>query len=60
MARQRQPGVVLLHTTGRAEIGATDFAGGGWVLLGSIDEALEACMFLDNSTILQQSEMALL
>jgi putative hemolysin len=36
---------------GGAEIGATDFAGGGWVLLGSIDEALEACIFPDNSTI---------
>lgn len=36
---------------GGAEIGATDFAGGGWVLLGSIDEALEACVFPDNSTI---------
>ncbi|HEY1676957.1 MAG TPA: DUF333 domain-containing protein [Candidatus Sulfotelmatobacter sp.] len=36
---------------GGAEIGATDFAGGGWVLLGSIDETLEACMFPDNSTI---------
>ena len=36
---------------GGAEIGATDFSGGGWVLLGSIDEALEACVFPDNSTI---------
>lgn len=36
---------------GGAEIGATDFGGGGWVLLGSIDEALEACIFPDNSTI---------
>jgi putative hemolysin len=36
---------------GGAEIGATDFAGGGWVLLGSIDESLEACVFPDNSTI---------
>lgn len=36
---------------GGAEIGATDFSGGGWVLLGSIDESLEACVFPDNSTI---------
>lgn len=36
---------------GGAEIGATDFSGGGWVLLGSIDESLEACIFPDNSTI---------
>ena len=36
---------------GGAEIGATDFSGGGWVLLGSIDEVLEACFFPDNSTI---------
>lgn len=36
---------------GGAEIGATDFSGGGWVLLGSIDEALEACVFPDNSTM---------
>jgi len=36
---------------GGAEIGATDFNGGGWVLLGSIDESLEACVFPDNSTI---------
>jgi putative hemolysin len=36
---------------GGAEIGATDLNGGGWVLLGSIDEALEACVFPDNSTI---------
>jgi putative hemolysin len=36
---------------GGAEIGATDFSGGGWVLLGSIDEALEACFFPDNSSI---------
>jgi putative hemolysin len=36
---------------GGAEIGAADFSGGGWVLLGSIDESLEACVFPDNSTI---------
>jgi putative hemolysin len=36
---------------GGAEIGATDFSGGGWVQLGTVDEALEACIFPDNSTI---------
>lgn len=36
---------------GGAEIGATDFAGGGWVAKGGIDEILEACIFPDNSTI---------
>jgi len=36
---------------GGAEIGATDFAGGGWVALGGVDEVLEACIFPDNSTI---------
>lgn len=36
---------------GGAEIGATDFAGGGWVASGGIDEVLEACIFPDNSTI---------
>lgn len=36
---------------GGAEIGATDFAGGGWVATSGIDEILEACVFPDNSTI---------
>jgi len=36
---------------GGAEIGATDFAGGGWVARGGIDQVLEACVFPDNSTI---------
>jgi len=36
---------------GGAEIGAADLAGGGWVLIGAIDETLEACVFPDNSTI---------
>ena len=37
---------------GGAEIGATDFAGGGWVTLANtIDQVLEACIFPDNSTI---------
>jgi putative hemolysin len=36
---------------GGAEIGATDLSGGGWVNLASIDQALEACIFPDNSTI---------
>ena len=36
---------------GGAEIGATDFAGGGWVSGGGIDMVLEACIFPDNSTI---------
>ena len=36
---------------GGAEIGATDFAGGGWVANGGIDQVLEACIFPDNSTI---------
>jgi len=36
---------------GGAEIGATDFAGGGWVAKGGIDQVLEACVFPDNSTI---------
>jgi|SRR5579871_1358171 len=36
---------------GGAEIGATDFAGGGWVSAGGIDMVLEACVFPDNSTI---------
>lgn len=36
---------------GGSEIGATDFAGGGWVAKGGIDEVLETCVFPDNSTI---------
>jgi putative hemolysin len=36
---------------GGAEIGATDFNGGGWVSAGGIDQVLEACIFPDNSTI---------
>jgi putative hemolysin len=36
---------------GGAEIGATDFAGGGWVATSGIDMVLEACVFPDNSTI---------
>jgi putative hemolysin len=36
---------------GGSEIGATDFAGGGWVSKFGIDEVLETCIFPDNSTI---------
>jgi putative hemolysin len=36
---------------GGAEIGATDFAGGGWVAWGGIDQVLETCVFPDNSKI---------
>lgn len=36
---------------GGAEIGATDFAGGGWVAWGGIDHILETCVFPDNSKI---------
>jgi hypothetical protein len=36
---------------GSDQFGGTSLAGGGWVLPGSIDETLEACIFPDMSSI---------
>jgi putative hemolysin len=48
---QGNPASFYCTQLGGAEIGATDFAGGGWVASGGIDQVLEACIFPDNSTI---------
>ncbi len=48
---QGNPASFYCTQLGGAEIGATDFAGGGWVADGGIDQVLEACIFPDNSTI---------